>query len=66
MPPKKMDTDQYSAEEAQKRLTAALRGARLAGHKPMESLTLREGKEATQAEEKIFGYKRFKIIYKER
>jgi hypothetical protein len=30
--------DQYSDEEAKERLVAALRGARLAGHKPMESL----------------------------
>jgi hypothetical protein len=31
--------DKYSEEEAQRRLEAALRGARLAGHKPMKSMT---------------------------
>jgi hypothetical protein len=41
----KKPDDQYSPEEAKKRMTAALRGARLAGHQPMESLT-RKGSEA--------------------
>jgi hypothetical protein len=36
---KKSDEQQYSKEEADERLKAALRGARLAGHKPMESMT---------------------------
>jgi hypothetical protein len=31
--------DEYDKEEAKKRFEAALRGARIAGHKPMESLT---------------------------
>jgi hypothetical protein len=35
--------EQYSLEEPQKRFTDALRGARLAGHKPMESLTPKKG-----------------------
>ena len=30
------DTDKYSDEEAKRRLVAALRGARLAGHMPMK------------------------------
>jgi hypothetical protein len=34
----KSDDEQYSPEESRKRLGAALRGARIAGHKPMESL----------------------------
>lgn len=29
---------QYSAEETQRRLEAALRGARIAGHKPMTEM----------------------------
>jgi hypothetical protein len=29
----------YSEEETKQRMEAALRGARIAGHKPMESLT---------------------------
>jgi hypothetical protein len=33
---KKRDNDQYSDEEAERRLVAALRGARLAGHTPMK------------------------------
>jgi hypothetical protein len=31
--------DKYSEEEAQRRLEAALRGARVAGHKPMKNMT---------------------------
>jgi hypothetical protein len=34
----------YTKEEAEQRLVAALRGARLAGHKPMESLTRKGAK----------------------
>jgi hypothetical protein len=33
----KMPSDQYSEEEAQGRLVAALRGARIAGHVPMKA-----------------------------
>jgi hypothetical protein len=36
--------DQYSDEEARERLVAALKGARLAGHKPMESLIKKKPK----------------------
>ena len=36
--------DQYSDEEAKERLVAALKGARLAGHKPMESLIKKKPK----------------------
>jgi hypothetical protein len=32
----KKDDDQYSPEEAKERMTAALKGARLAGHVPMK------------------------------
>jgi hypothetical protein len=35
----KTDDRQFGPEESRKRLEAALKGARLAGHKPMESLT---------------------------
>jgi hypothetical protein len=41
---KKPDEDRYSDEEAKSRLVAALRGARLAGHKPMESLIKKKPK----------------------
>jgi hypothetical protein len=41
---KKSDDDQYSDEEARDRLVAALRGAQLAGHKPMESLIKKKPK----------------------
>ena len=34
--PKKGDEDQYGKEEAERRLVAALRGARIAGHKPLK------------------------------
>jgi hypothetical protein len=37
-PSKTKPDDQYSPEEAKKRMEAALRGARLAGHKPMEEI----------------------------
>jgi hypothetical protein len=37
-------SDQYGEEESRKRLEAALKGARLAGHKPMESLTRKKPK----------------------
>jgi hypothetical protein len=36
--------DGYSDEEAAERFKAALKGARLAGHKPMESLTRSKAK----------------------
>lgn len=34
---KKKDDDQFSDEEAKRRLVAALQGARLAGHVPMKA-----------------------------
>jgi hypothetical protein len=40
----KKPDDQYSDEEARERLVAALRGARIAGHKPMESLIKKKSK----------------------
>jgi hypothetical protein len=36
---KQPTTDKFSDDEAKERFVAALRGARVAGHKPMESLT---------------------------
>jgi hypothetical protein len=35
----KSDDEKFSSEESQRRFKAALLGARVAGHKPMESLT---------------------------
>jgi hypothetical protein len=40
--------DQYSEEEAQRRLKAALRGARVAGHKPMKSMTPKRPKKQSK------------------
>jgi hypothetical protein len=37
--------DQFPKEEAQERFTAALKGARLAGHRPMESLRAKPKKQ---------------------
>jgi hypothetical protein len=36
--------DSYGPEEAQQRFRAALKGARIAGHKPMESLARKKAK----------------------
>jgi len=36
--------DPYSVQEANQRFQAALKGARIAGHKPMESLIKRASK----------------------
>ena len=36
---KEKTEDRYGEQEAQRRFEAALRGARLAGHKPMKSIT---------------------------
>jgi hypothetical protein len=42
------DPDQYSREEAERRLATALRGARITGHKPMSDLPKkRTAKKAT-------------------
>jgi hypothetical protein len=35
----KKPNEKYSEQEAQQRFEAALRGARIAGHKPKESMT---------------------------
>jgi hypothetical protein len=35
----KKETGQFTPEEARKRFEAALRGARIAGHKPKDSMT---------------------------
>ncbi len=43
MPSKRPD-DEFSPEETKERMTAALRGARIAGHKPMESLIKKKPK----------------------
>jgi hypothetical protein len=44
--------DEYSKEEAERRLVAALRGARVAGHKPMESLTPNKAKKQRKPKKK--------------
>jgi hypothetical protein len=41
---KKTTEDEYSKEESAGRFRAALLGARIAGHKPMESLTRKKPK----------------------
>lgn len=46
------DTEKYSAEEARKRFEAALKGARIAGHKPMESLTRGKAKKQRKPKKK--------------
>jgi hypothetical protein len=40
----KATDEKFSAEETRKRMHAALRGARIAGHKPMERLDRKGGK----------------------
>jgi hypothetical protein len=47
---KKSDDDQFSPEEAQRRMEAALRGAKIAGHKPMSEIAPQRnlGKVATK------------------
>jgi hypothetical protein len=40
----KSDNDKFGPDESRKRFEAALKGARLAGHKPMESLTKKKSK----------------------
>jgi hypothetical protein len=48
----KQNDDQYSDEEARDRLIATLRGARIAGHKPMESL-IKKKPRAKKAAKKV-------------
>jgi hypothetical protein len=43
-----MDADKYSAEESRKRFEAALKGARIAGPKPNESLTPKRVRKQTE------------------
>jgi hypothetical protein len=44
--------EKYEDEEAKIRFKAALRGARLAGHKPMESLTPKKAKKQPKKRKK--------------
>jgi hypothetical protein len=46
------DPENYSSEEAAKRFRIALHGARLAGHKPMESLTRAKAKKQRKPKKK--------------
>jgi hypothetical protein len=50
MAPSDRSSDKYPAQEAQQRFEAALRGARVAGHKPMESLNKKKPKEKKTGE----------------
>jgi hypothetical protein len=49
---KKDAQENYSEDEARKRFEAALRGARIAGHKPMESLTQGKAKKQQKPKKK--------------
>jgi hypothetical protein len=49
------DTDKFSAEESKRRFEMALRGARLAGHKPMESLIRKKAKKQRKSKKKSTG-----------
>jgi hypothetical protein len=44
MSDKTRSSDEFSPAEARKRFEAALKGARIAGHKPKESLTRKKSK----------------------
>lgn len=44
--------DEYNEREARQRLEAALRGARVAGHKPLESLTRSKAKKQQKPKKK--------------
>jgi len=46
------EDEQFSKEEAAERFGAALRGARIAGHKPMESLTRSKAKKQRKPKKK--------------
>jgi len=48
---KNRSKDEYPSSEARRRFEAALRGARLAGHKPMKSMTPKR-KNAQRAKKK--------------
>jgi hypothetical protein len=49
--PKKAE-EKYSDAEAKDRFVASLRGARIAGHKPMESLTRKKAKKTPKKRKK--------------
>jgi len=44
---RKQSEDSFSEQEAARRLEAALRGARIAGHKPMSSMISKRSKRKT-------------------
>jgi hypothetical protein len=46
------DSEQYSEHEARQRMEAALRGARIAGHKSLESLTRSKPKKQRKPKKK--------------
>jgi hypothetical protein len=46
------DETQYGEQEAKERFRAALQGARIAGHKPMESLIRKKAKKQSKAKKK--------------
>ncbi len=48
----KITTDEFPASEAVERFKNALRGARVAGHKPMESLLKKKAKKAKKKKTK--------------
>ncbi|WP_439397660.1 hypothetical protein ACRQ5Q_10950 [Bradyrhizobium sp. PMVTL-01] len=50
---KKPTEENYSVQEARLRLEAALKGARIVGHKPMESLTQGKAKKQQKPKKKI-------------
>jgi hypothetical protein len=54
----KQDAETFPADEAKDRFTAAVRGARIAGHKPMESLTRSNAKKQRKPKKKSAGLKR--------
>jgi hypothetical protein len=49
---RKSADDQFSEKEAQQRFEAALRGARIAGHKSMESMTPKRSKSQSKKRRK--------------
>jgi hypothetical protein len=46
------DTEKFRDEESKRRFEMALRGARLAGHKPMETLTAKKTKKTRKPKKK--------------
>jgi len=47
-----MADDKFSKEESERRFKSALLGARIAGHKPMESLTRKKAKAKARPKKK--------------